>query len=164
VEAGLVQISLADRNFDTARFIENAKDAFAIIVGAFADGDKATLKDLLSPTVFKSFEAALDARTAAGKKVVTEVHSVRDANIIEAGLFGSKATITIRFKADETYVETDASGKTIAGHPDRIVTMTDVWVFTRDTKSSDPRWFVAETRDDVKETDGMTLPEAGISV
>ena len=42
--------------------------------------------------------------------------------------------------------------------------MTDVWTFTRDVKSSDPRWLVSETRDDVKEADGLTLPEAGISV
>ena len=160
VEAGLVQISLADRNFDPARFVENAKDAFAIVVAAFAAGDRATLQDLLSPAVFRSFESAIAAREAAGKKVVTEVHSVNSADVIEADLNGSKARVTVRFKADETYVETDANGKTVAGHPDKIVTMTDVWVFSRDVKSGDPRWFVAETRDDVKEDGGMTLPEA----
>lgn len=160
VEAGLVQISLADRNFEPSRFIENAKDAFAIVVTAFADGDRETLRDLLSPDVFRSFDAALDAREKAGKKVVTEVHGVNSADILEAGLTGSAARITVRFKADETYVETDAAGKTVAGHPDKIVTMTDVWVFSRDVKSADPRWFVVETRDDVKEDGGMTLPEA----
>lgn len=161
VEAGLVQISLADRNFDPARFVENAKDAFAIVVGAFAEGDKATLKDLLAPAVYRSFENAIEARETLGKKVTTEVHSVSSADVIEARLEGSKAFVTLRFKADETYVETDKDGKVIAGHPDKIVTMTDVWVFSRDVKSSDPRWFVAETRDDVKETGGRALPEAG---
>ena len=131
------------------------------IISAFAEGDKATLKDLLAPEVYKSFEGAIIARELASKKVVTEVHSVSDATIIEAALKGTKAFITLRLKADETYVETDADGKTTAGNPDKIVTMTDVWVFTRDTKSSDPRWFVTETRDDVKEADGMTLPDAG---
>lgn len=160
IEAGLVQISLADRSFDPARFVENAKDAFAIVVSAFADGDRATLKDLLSPAVYKSFEGAIEAREQAGKKVTTEVHSVGTADIIATKLEGSKAFVTLRFKADETYVETDKDGKVVAGHPDKIVTMTDVWVFSRDVKSSDPRWFVVETRDDVKEVGGMTLPEA----
>lgn len=160
IEAGLVQISLADRSFDPARFVENAKDAFAIVVGAFADGDRATLKDLLSPSVFRSFEGAIEAREQAGKKVMTEVHGVSSADVIAARLEGSKAYVTLRFKADETYVESDASGKVVAGHPDKIVTMTDVWVFSRDVKSSDPRWFVVETRDDIKETEGMTLPDA----
>mgnify|MGYP003386022435 CR=1 FL=1 len=164
VDAAMVQISIADRTFDAGRFLENAKDAFAIVVTAFADGDRSTLKDLLIPEVLKSFEGALDAREKAGQKVLTEVLSVREANIIEAKLTGNKAFVTIRFKADETYAMTDKDGKTIAGNPDRVVTMSDVWVFTRDIKSADPRWFVAETRDDVKEEGGMTLPDAGISV
>lgn len=164
MDAALVQIALIDRSFDTMRFLENAKDAFAIVVTSFADGDRATLKDLLSASVFKSFESAIDARDKAGHKAMTEVLSVREANIIDAKLEGNNAFITIRFKADESYALTDADGKTIAGNPDRVVTMTDVWTFTRDLKSSDPRWFVSETRDDVKEEDGMTLPEAGITV
>ncbi len=164
VDAGLVQIALADRNFDPARFTENAKDAFAMVVTAFADADVPTLKDLLSPTVFKAFDAEIERRKAASLKTVTEVHSVNDATIIAAKLVGNTASVTLRIKADETYVQTDASGKVIAGHPDRIVTMTDVWTFARDVKSSDPRWLVTETRDDVKEDNGMTLPEAGIAV
>lgn len=164
VDAGLVQIALADRSFDSALFVENAKDAFAIVVTAFADGDRNTLRDLLAPDVCKSFEAEIDRRETAGQKAITEVHAVRGADVIDARLDGSKAVITIRFKADETYALTDSSGHTIAGHGDRVVEMIDVWVFSRDIKSSDPRWFVVETRDDVKETGGMTLPEAGLSV
>jgi predicted lipid-binding transport protein (Tim44 family) len=164
VDAGMVQISLSDRNFDAARFLENAKDAFAIVVTAFADGDRTALKDLLAPDVYKSFDAGITSREKAGQKAIAEVLSVRDAAIIDAKLDKRTASITVRFKADETYALTDASGKTIAGHPERVVTMTDVWTFARDIKSTDPRWLVTETRDDVKEADGMTLPEAGISV
>lgn len=164
VDAALVQISIADRGFDSARFIENAKDAFAIVVTAFADADKTTLRDLLADDVYQSFASAIDAREKAGQKALTEVLSVRDAQIIGARLERSTAYVTIRFKADETYALSDKDGKVVAGNPDRVVTMTDVWTFTRDVKSSDPRWFVCETRDDVKEDGGMTLPDTGITV
>lgn len=163
-DTALVQIALADRNFDSRHFVENAKDAFSMVVTAFAEGDRATLKDLLSDAVYKSFDAAITAREAAGQKALTEVLSVRDATIIDASLKGSTASITLRIKAEETYALSDSSGKVIAGHPDRVVTMTDVWTFARDVKSSDPRWMVTETRDDVKEDNGMSMPEAGISV
>lgn len=159
VDAGLVQISVADRNFEPTRFVENAKDAFAMVVTAFAEGDRDTLRDLLSPAVYQSFDSAIKSRESAGKKVMTEVHAVRSADIIEATLDRTVARITLRFKADETYVETDATGKTVAGHPDRVVSMTDVWVFERDTRAHDPRWFIVETRDDVTETDARQLPE-----
>lgn len=161
VDAGLVQIAIADRSFDTVKFIENAKDAFAIVVTAFADGDRKTLRDLLSDSVYNSFDSAITAREKAGQKVLTEVHAVRRADIIEARLEHATAYIGIRFVADETYALSDASGKTIAGNPNRVIEMTDVWVFSRDTRSRDPRWFVTETRDDIKEDDGRALPEAG---
>lgn len=161
IDAALVQIALIDRGFDPARFLENAKDAFSIVVTAFADGDRATLKDLLAPDVYASFEAEIGRREKAGHKVMTEVHAVSDATVIAARVDGTRASVTLRIRADETYALSDATGKTLAGHPDRVVTMTDVWTFARDLKSSDPRWLVTETRDDVRETDGMTLPEAG---
>ena len=160
VDAGLVQISIADRNFDARQFLDNAKEAFAIVVAAFADGDKKTLDDLLAPDVYKSFEAEIDKRIAAGNKAVTEVHSIRKADVIAASLQKTKAFITVRFTASETYVLTDKDGKRLAGNPDKVIDMTDVWVFSRDVKSRDPRWFVVETRDDVKEADAPTLPEA----
>lgn len=163
VDAAMVQIALADRGFDTNRFLESAKDSFAAIVAAFADGDREKLKDKLTPDVYAGFEAAITAREAAGQKAMTEVLSVRDADVIDAKLEGRTASITLRIKADESYALHDASGKLIAGHPDRVVTMTDVWTFTRDVKSSDARWLVSRTRDDVKEKEAPTLPEAGIS-
>lgn len=164
VDAAVVQIALADRRFEAARFLENAKDAFSIVVTAFAEGDRRTLRDLLAPDVYRSFDAALAERERQGHKVITEVLAVRDATIVAARLDGRNARLTVRFKADETYALMDAAGKTLAGHPDRVVTMIDVWTFARDVKSADPRWLVCETRDDVKEASGLTLPEAGISV
>ncbi|HEY8963335.1 MAG TPA: Tim44/TimA family putative adaptor protein [Alphaproteobacteria bacterium] len=160
VDAGLVQISIADRTFDARQFVDNAKEAFAIVVSAFAEGDKNTLDDLLAPDVYKSFAAEIDRRASAGQKAITEVHSIRKADVIAASLQKTKAFVTVRFVASETYVLTDKDGKTIAGNADKVIDMTDVWVFSRDVKSRDPRWFVVETRDDVVEVGGMTLPEA----
>lgn len=164
VDAGLVQIALADRGFDTNRFLETAKETFSAAVAAFADGDRARLKELLTPDVYAGFDRAIGAREAAGQKAMTEVLMVRDADIIDAKMDGRNASITLRIKADESYALTDASGKTIAGDPERVVTMTDVWTFTRDVKAKGSPWLVSQTRDDVKEKDAPTLPEAGITV
>jgi predicted lipid-binding transport protein (Tim44 family) len=163
VDAGLVQIALADKNFDAKEFKENAADAFEIIVTAFADGDRETLKDLCTKDVYNAFDSALKDREKAGETVSTEIHAVRKTDIVAAGIEGRKhAFVTIRFTADETYVIEDKDGTIIAGHPDRVTEMTDKWTFTRDVKSSDPRWFLSKTEDDVIEDDGKTpLPDAG---
>ena len=69
----------------------------------------------------------------------------------------SKANITVRFTADEVSVTRDSAGEIIDGHPEKLTAMRDVWTFSRDTKSRDPRWLVIETRGDF-EDDNKILP------
>lgn len=162
-DSGLVQIALADRNFDTNEFRENASDAFTMIVTAFAEGDRDLLRDLCTDDVYKAFDKSINDREKKGEKVSTEIHSVRKNDIVDAGIENKRnAYVTIRFTADETYVIEDSEGEIISGHPDRVTEMTDKWTFSRNLKSSDPRWFLSKTEDDVIEEDGKTpLPEAG---
>lgn len=162
-DSGLVQIALADRNFDVPTFKENASDAFSMIVTAFAEGDRDLLKDLCSDDVYRAFDDAIIEREKKGETVSTEIHAVRKADIVDAGIKRKKdAFVTIRFTADETYVIEDKDGKILAGHPDRVTEMTDKWTFSRNVKSSDPRWLLSKTEDDVIEEDGKTpLPDAG---
>lgn len=162
VDAGLVQIALADKSFDLAQFKENAVDAFTIIVTAFAEGDKETLKDLCAPSVYDAFANEIDERNKRGEHVTTEIHAVRKNEITAAGVDNKTAFITLRITADETYVIEDKNGKRLAGHPDRVTEMTDKWTFSRNVKSKDPRWMLSKTEDDEIEEDGKTpLPDAG---
>ena len=56
-------------------------------------------------------------------------------------------------------VTRDSDGEIISGHPDRATDMHDIWTFSRDLKSRDPRWFVTETRGDF-EGDNETIPNS----
>lgn len=161
VEDGLKEIMRADRSFDPHRFVVGAKDAFPLIVEAFADGDVTTLQDLLAPSVFRAFEEAIESRVALGETVKTEIHSVRKATLTDARIVDRMVYIKIRFTADETCVIRDRDGKIVSGNPDRITEMTDVWTFGRDSRSKDPTWLLYETSDDVPEDHKTPLPNAG---
>lgn len=159
-ENGLLDILRADRNFDAGFFLEGAQEAFVMIVEAFAKGDHETLKDLLSEDVCRAFEGAIAERQQRGETQVTDIHSIRRAEILEAGIRDKTARITVRFTADETSVTRDAEGQILSGHPDRVSEMRDIWTFARDVKSRDPRWLVVETRGDFEE-DNDLIPNAG---
>ena len=154
---GLVDISDVDKNFDIHVFLQAAQDAFAIVVESFADGDRETLEDLLSPEVYAVFESVIKQREDKGEKHQSEIHAVKKADVIEARLEKKMAYITVRFVADETAVAYDDVENIISGHPDKTSEMKDIWVFGRDTKSKDPRWLVYETRSDF-EGDNETVP------
>lgn len=162
-DSGLVQIALADKDFEIEQFKENAKDAFIFIVEAFAEGDKDTLRDLCADEVYDAFTAAIDERNKAGETVSTDIHAVRKIQVVGAGVKKKRhAFVTLKITADETYVIRDKKDEIIAGHPDRITEMTDQWTFSRDVKSKDPRWLLSKTEDDEVEEDGKTpLPDAG---
>lgn len=156
-EAGLIDIARADRDFDINFFMDGAQEAFAIVVEAFAAGDRETLKDLLGSAVYSAFEAAIAERERKGEKQETQIRAIRKAEAIEARVSGRMAYITVRFLAEETSVTRDSKGEIVEGHPERLTAMKDVWTFSRDIRSRDPRWMVVETRGDF-EDDNKILP------
>lgn len=156
-ENGLLDISRADKNFDIAFFLEAAQDVFVMVVEGFGKGDRNVLKDLLGDNVYNAFDGALSEREKTGETLENEIQAIRKAEVIDAGLKGKKAVITVRFLADEISVTRDADGEILSGHPDKVSAMRDVWVFARDVKSRDPRWLVIETRGDFDE-DNETIP------
>ena len=153
----LIDIAKADKSFDIHVFLQAAQDAFAYIVESFAEGDRETLKDLLGEEVYRAFDTAITAREKAGETMVSEIHAVQKSEIIDAGLDGKMASITVRLWADETSVTRDEDGNILHGHPEKTVLMRDVWTFSRDLKSRDPRWLVIETREDGTD-DNETIP------
>ncbi len=146
--AGLMDVARADREFDVNQFLQAAQDAFVFVVESFAEGDRETLRELLSPDVFTAFDGAITAREKAGETMQTEIQSIKKSEITEAYLDGKEARITVRFFAEETSVTKDENGNILAGHPDKITQMRDRWTFSRNIKSRDPRWLVVETRED----------------
>jgi predicted lipid-binding transport protein (Tim44 family) len=147
-ETGLLEISRIDRSFDINRFLEGAQDAFAMIVEAFAAGERDTLRDLLADPVYKAFEGVIAGREERGEKAQTEIHAIRKAEVLEARVQNKTAFITVRFTAEETGATRDAAGEIISGHPEKLTLMRDVWTFGRKLNTKDPRWLVYETRDD----------------
>lgn len=159
-ESGLADIARADRNFDTAHFAQGSESAFIMIVEAFAKGERDVLKDLLSKPVFKAFESVITKREDDGETVETEIHAVRNIEILAAVLAETKAIITVQFTADETCIIRDKHGEITSGDPERMTEMKDIWVFARDVKSRDPVWELVETRDGEPEDHKTPLPDA----
>ena len=158
-ENGLLDIADADRNFEVKFFLGAAQDVFVMVVEAFAKADRETLGDLLAPNVYEAFDGALTAREKSGETLEAEIQAIRKAEIIEASLDGRNANVTVRFVADEITLTKDKDGEIISGSNERTTEMLDIWTFTRDTKSRDPRWLVSETRGGF-EDDNDTLPNS----
>lgn len=143
--AGFAQIKIADPSFDEQEFIKGARAAFEYIVAAYAAGDEAKLKPLLSSEVFDGFNGAIVNRRTVGQTHETTIVRLREAEATAARMDGTMASITVRYVSEQINVTRDAAGQAVDGDPDRISEVTDVWTYARNTRSSDPNWILVAT-------------------
>jgi predicted lipid-binding transport protein (Tim44 family) len=141
----LDEIARSEPTFDAATFLDGAQAAYEMIVSAFAQGDRKTLKDLLSKDVYEGFERAITEREQRGEKVETTFVSVDKAEITGADVQGKTAQVSIRFLSKLITVTRDAADVVVDGSPDAVVDVTDVWTFERVLGSRDPNWKLVAT-------------------
>jgi predicted lipid-binding transport protein (Tim44 family) len=141
----LARIVAADPAFDPRRFLDGAQGAFRMIVKAFAGGDRATLKSLLSEDTYAGFEQAITSREQLGEVQSTEIRAVQEVSIDATTLNGSVADVTVRFVTDQVNLTTGRTGEVTHGS-DAVTELTDLWTFQRDLRSTDPTWKLVATR------------------
>jgi predicted lipid-binding transport protein (Tim44 family) len=117
-----------------------------MVLDAFANGDKSALRPLLGDAVYESFAAAIDQREAAGEKLTTEIVSMQAAEVIDAGMDGPYAKLTLKFVTEQINATRDAEGNVVDGDASQIAEIVDLWTFARDTRTDDPNWQLVETR------------------
>ena len=145
VAAGIERIRGAEPGFDPEHFLGGARVAFEMIVAAFAEGDKAKLRPLLSDDVYNPFGTAIDERSGAGETLDTRILQLKGLDIIEAGLVGRTARVTVKFVSDQINVLRAHDGSIVDGDPDHAIEKTDFWSFARDIRSGDPNWVLVQT-------------------
>lgn len=145
VAAGLEAIAREDKTFDAKHFVTGARAAYEMIVTAYAEGDRRTLKNLLSRDVYEGFEAAIRERENKGETSETRFVSIDKSDITGAELRGRTAQVTLRFVSQLVSVTRDRDGAVVEGSPEKVTDVTDVWTFARDVTSRDPNWKLVAT-------------------
>jgi len=145
---GLREVVTADPTFDPKEFVAGATTAYEMIVSAFAEGDRKTLKGLLSREVYDGFVAAIDEREKRGEVVRSNFVGIEKSSIIQAEMKGAEANITLRIVSQLISATLDKDGEVIEGDLVEVTDVNDVWTFARDTRSRDPNWRLIATEAD----------------
>jgi Uncharacterized protein conserved in bacteria len=143
--AGLRSVVEADPTFTPKYFLEGAKQAYEMIVTAFAEGDRQTLKNLLDKPIFDSFQRAIAEREAEGKTVDFTFVGLPRIAIVDADFDKKDVTITVDFHAEVVSATRDKDGNLVEGNADQVQIIADEWTFARNPKSRDPNWKVVAT-------------------
>ena len=141
----LTALMRADPGFDPGQFLDGAKGAYEMIVMAFAEGDEASLKQLLGDDVFEGFSRAIREREARGEKVESSLVGIDKADIIESEVKNRTAYVTVKFVSELISVTRDSDGEVVEGDPKKVREVTDIWTFSRETASRNPNWKLVAT-------------------
>jgi predicted lipid-binding transport protein (Tim44 family) len=125
--------------------VAGARAAYEMIVTAYAEGDRRTLKNQLSKDVYEGFEGAIREREAKGETTESRFVSIDKSDITGAEMRGKTAQVTIRFVSQLVSVTRDRNGAVVEGNPEKVTDVTDVWTFARDISSRDPNWKLVAT-------------------
>ena len=137
------------KEFNEETFLKGAQAAYEMIVNAFAEADKKTLKNLTSSEVYKNFVDVLDERK--NKKYVNQFTfiGIKKAKIEKIDKKDTFYTVKTRFISEIISCVKDKDNNIIEGSPEEIQTVNDVWSFSRDLNSADPTWHLTEIAQDV---------------
>ena len=143
---GLDAVRRADPSFKDDEFMQGAASAFSFILQAFADGDLATLRRLLAFELYEEFAGSVHTRNKEGDQLAITVHSIDDVQLTDARVKDFIASVTVKFVSQQSRVVKNSGGDVIEDESEEQATITDIWVFERDTQLNDPNWKLVETQ------------------
>jgi predicted lipid-binding transport protein (Tim44 family) len=133
---GVAAVKARDPSFDAGHFLYGAKQAYEMIVRAFAEGDRASLRNLLSPQMMTGFETAITEREREERTERVEFLHPPRADLEAAEVApGDIARLTVRFLAEFRSRSKGPEGEAV---DDRRTA--ELWTFERPLKVRDPNW------------------------
>ena len=141
----LRQLVETDPSFQPKEFLNGARMAYEMIVMAFADGDRGTLKNLLSKDVYDGFDAAITEREKRGEVVKSTFVGIERIEMTQAAVRDSEEQITLRIISQLISATYDKDGKLVDGDAENVSEVDDIWTFSRDIRSRDPNWKLIAT-------------------
>jgi len=133
--SGIAALRARQADFDIGHFLSGARQAYEMIVKAFAAGERETLRPLLSPEVMANFETAIAAREAQNRTEKAEFLVTPRTDLDSVTVEGDVAKAVVRILAEIRTRSTSAEGEAV---DDRRTA--DLWTFQRDLKNKNPNW------------------------
>ena len=119
-------------DFNHKQFLDGAKKAFEIIITSFNNGDKKTLKSLVSNDVYIAFEKAIDEKS---NNPSSQFYSLVIDGVEDAKVENNNITISLNFISEQMLNNDEG----------KIVKNKDTWTFEKPINSSNPVWILTQT-------------------
>jgi predicted lipid-binding transport protein (Tim44 family) len=141
---------LVSENFDEVsqrNFLNGARIAYETIITDFSDSDNKLIasKPLLGKKIYDQFKEALKDRANKGHFAEITFIGIKSAVIKTHKKIEDSLEVTVDFVSEIITCIKDKDKKIVSGDNEKIKTVYDTWVFSKDIKSSNPNWLLINT-------------------
>jgi predicted lipid-binding transport protein (Tim44 family) len=128
-------------------FLKGAKIAYETIITDFSDSDNKLIasKPLLGKKMYDQFKEALEDRANKGHFAEITFIGIKSAVIKTHKKIEDTLEVTVDFVSEIITCIKDKDKKIVSGDSEKIKTVYDTWVFSKDIKSSNPNWLLIDT-------------------
>ena len=145
-----VSPKINNENFDEEAqkdFLKGARVAYETIITDFSDSDNKLIacKPLLSEKILDQFKEALLDRENKGHFAEITFIGIKSAVVKTYKKIDESLEVTVDFVSEIITCIKDKDKKIISGDAEKIKTVYDTWVFSKDIKSSNPNWLLIDT-------------------
>ena len=128
-------------------FLIGARIAYETIITDFSDSDNklTASKPLLSKKIHDQFKEALLDRESKGHFAEITFIGIKSAAVKTHKKIEDSLEVTVDFVSEIITCIKDKDKKIISGDSEKIKTVYDTWVFSKDIKSSNPNWLLIDT-------------------
>jgi predicted lipid-binding transport protein (Tim44 family) len=139
-----------NENFDEEvqkDFLKGAEIAYETIITDFSDSDNKliTSKPLLSKKIHDQFKEALSDRESKGHFAEITFIGIKSAVVKNHKKIEDSLEVTVDFISEIITCIKDKDKKIISGDGEKIKTVYDTWVFSKNIKSANLNWLLIDT-------------------
>ena len=139
-----------NQNFDEEAqkdFLNGARIAYETIITDFSDSDNKLIasKPLLSKKIHDQFKESLSDRENKGHFAEITFIGIKSATVNTHKKIDENLEVTVDFVSEIITCIKDKDKKIISGDAEKIKTVHDTWVFSKDINSNNPNWLLINT-------------------
>ena len=134
-EKTMAKVRAVEEDFSLEKFLNGAKNAFEMILIAFADNDRQTLESLLDSKTYKQFISEIDDRIKNKVTLNITLVSLPKVEIKDIKLKNKTIFIDVFYHSQQITLLKDKENNIIEGDVSQVDDVKDTWTFSKELNS-----------------------------
>lgn len=140
-------IKQKDKTFNLTSFLNGANKAFEYIIDCYVNNKENELSKLLSTEMLAEYKKEIKNRKKKKEKLEIQIIELKEPLMKDVNINGNVANIQIEYKSQQIQVTRDAEDKIVDGDINQILSIKEIWVFSKKLNNKSPIWTLQEILD-----------------